>query len=149
MSITIAQITDAVKTTLAADTGLNRAMSYNQLTEGMNDLPALQVYPESVGQDPTGNADRTTFQAGRRQSSIIIHADLYARQRSHLGEDMAALVNRWDAAITILEAQNTKPYFGLDGLQAFAWTSQRVVFQYGDGGLPYVGVRFILTFRVF
>lgn len=149
MSITLAQILDAITTTLSASSTLKRAFSFDELNEGMNDMPALEVYPESGKQDATTNTDRTTFKAGVRQTEYLIYADYYARQRSHIGEDMKALVDGIDAMTTIFEAQDTKPYFGLVGIRAFQWSWARVSFVRGDPGLPYTGARFSLVVRVF
>lgn len=148
-SITLAQILDAVKATLSVAPTLARSMSYDELTEGINDTPLLQVYPESGDQDPTGNTDRTTFKAHVRQTNLTINCDYYAQQRKHIGEDMAALVDGIDAMTDIFEAQDTKPYFGLVGIQAFHWGWQRVIFNYGDPNINYVGARFTLTVRTF
>jgi hypothetical protein len=149
MSITIAQICDAVASTLSAATTSPRTQSYDELTEGMQDTPTLQVYPEDGNQDPSGNTDRTSFKAGVRQTMLTVNADYYAHQRAHIGEDMAALVNGIDAITNILEAQDTKPYFGLAGIQAFSWSWRRVTFVYGDPQQSYVGARFTLNIRVF
>src|SRR3990167_2651467 len=149
MAITLAQILDAITSTLSAATTLSRAQSYDEMADGMNDLPALQVYPETNEQDISGNADRTTFRAGIRQTEITINADYYARKRSHLSEDMAALVDGMDAMANVFEQQDTKPYFGLDGIKAFHWSWRRVTFVYGDPQLSYVGARFTITVRVF
>ncbi len=146
---TIAQICNAIETTLGAATGLTYAHTYSELREGMQDVPLLQVYPDSARQDPSGSADRTSFQAGVRQTDHVIFCDLYAKQRHEIGEDMAALVPLIDAIIAVLEAQNTKNYFGLDRLQAYAWSWQRVIFVYGDPALPYIGARFTLNVRTF
>ncbi len=151
MAITIAQICNAIESTLGAATGISRSQSYDELTEGLppGDLPLLQVYPETGEADVAGATDRSTFRAGVRQTELVIVADLYARQRSHIGEDMAALVDGVDAVIDVLEAQDTKNYFGLAGVQAVRWRFERVTFVYGDPQLPYVGARFYLTVRVF
>jgi hypothetical protein len=149
MSITLAQICNAVETTLATATGLTYTQSYNELEEGMNDTPTLQVYWNGLNQDPGGTADRSTFRAGRRQTEIEIYCDLYATTRNEIGENMAALLPLIDAIQDVMEAQDAKPYFGLNGLQAFRWSAQRVTFQYTDPLRLYVGARFILTFRVF
>jgi hypothetical protein len=148
-SITLAQILDAVEGTLATAPTLARSMSYDELTEGINDTPLLQVYPEAGDQDPTTANDRTTFTAGVRQTNITINCDYYAQQRKHLGEDMAALVDGIDAMTNLFEAQDTKPYFGLIGIKAFHWSWQRVIFDYGDPAIVYVGARFTLLIRVF
>lgn len=150
MSITLAQICDAIETTLKAgttSTTIQKSQSYNELTEGVEDLPLLQVYPESGRQDAGGRTDRYTFRGGERQTEFIIHADYYARERSHIGEDMALLVDGIDAIQNVMEAQDQKPYFGLDGLQAFSWSWSRVQIVYGQ--ITYMGARFVITVRVF
>ena len=147
MSITIAQICDAVAATLA--TAVDYAYSYDELTEGINDQGVLEVYWEAFNADPAGRTDRTSFQGATRQTDITIHADYYARQRSHIAEDMAKLTAGIDAIWDVLEAQDTKPYFGLEGIRAFAWSATRVTFQRADPSTPYAGARFVLTFRTF
>lgn len=148
-NITLGQILNAVKNTLAVAPTLARSMSYNELTEGINDTPLLQVYPESGDQDPTGSTDRTTFKAAVRQTNFTVNCDYYAHTRANLGEDMAKLVDGIDAMTTIFEAQDTKPYFGLDGIRAYHWSWQRVIFDYGDAQIKYVGARFTITIRTF
>lgn len=153
-SVTLASVLDAVAETLSAAVTLApsgstdaRTQSYDELTEGMPDTPALQVYPESGTQDIAGSTDRTAFRGGVRQTEFIIHADYYANQRANIGEDMAALVNGIDAIQDVLEQQDTRPYFGLEGIQAFRWNWRRVTFDYA--GVAYVGARFVITVRVF
>lgn len=149
MSITIGQILDAVELTLSAAPTLARSMSYDELTEGINDTPLLQVYAESGTQDTTNSVDRTTFLAGVRQTELIVHCDYYAQQRKHIGEDMAALVDGIDAMFNIFEAQRSSPFFGLQGIQAFHFSFSRVTFDYGAQNIRYVGARFTLTLRIF
>ena len=48
-----------------------------------------------------------------------------------------------------IEKQDSTTQFGLVGLKGFRWSAQRVVFQYADPMLTYVGARFILNFRVY
>lgn len=149
MSITIARICDAIETTLATATTVMASESYDELAEGIHDFPTLQVYWESSNQSEESSTDRFTFQAGCRQTNMVIHADYYARQRSHINEDNKAVVDGADAIINVLENQNTKPYFGLDGLQSFRWEASRVIFVYGDAQTSYVGIRFMIAVRVF
>lgn len=149
MAITIAQMCDAIENTLGAATGIVRGQSYDELTEGIQDMPLLQVYPEMLHGNAVGETDRSTFRAGVRQTEIVILGDLYARQRSHMGEDMKAMVDSVDAIVTVIEAQDTKPYFALVGIKAFSWRGERVTFIYGDNQQPYVGMRFYFTLRVF
>jgi len=148
MSITLAQICDAIESTLDNSTTLTRSQSYDELTEGIHDTPLLQVYPQSGVQDPDGTTDRTTFSAVVRQTEIVIHADYYAAERgASIGEEMSRLVDGIDAMTEIFEGQDQKPYFGLEGIKAFAWRWERVTFDYG--GVSYVGARFFITLRVF
>lgn len=149
MSITIGQILDAIEATLSTAPTLARSMSYDELTEGINDTPLLQVYIESGEQDPTSNTDRTTFLAGVRQTELIVNCDYYAQQRKHIGQDMKALVDGIDAMFNIFEAQNSTPYFGLPGIQAFHYSFARDTFAYGAQSINYIVARFTLTIRVF
>ena len=147
--ITLAQMLNAVETTLSAALTTGQSQAYDQLTEGVNDLPTLQVYPEDANQDAQYATDRTTFQAGCRQTSQTIFADYYARQRSHIGEDMKALVDGIDAITDIFEAQDHLPLFGLVGIKNFHWSWQRVVFTFGDEQVKYMGARFTIVLRVY
>jgi hypothetical protein len=150
MAITLLQICDAVRDTLKAAPSIQRWQSYDEMTESIPDTPLCQVYPEEGTTDPTSNAaDRTTFKAGVRQSDIVIHVDLYGHRRANLAEDMGTAFACTDELITILEAQDTKPYFGLVGLKAFAWSWKRQTFVYDDPNVKYSGARFVLRFRIF
>jgi hypothetical protein len=145
MAITYAQINDAIEDKLGAALGLARSQTYDELTDGMTDTPTLQVYWQRDNTDPS----MTTFRTGVQQVEMTFHADLFARQRSHIGEDMKVLYEVMQEVREMLEAETTKPYFDLEGIQAFSWTSERVTFEYGDPSQPYVGVRYMLTVRVF
>jgi len=74
-----------------------------------------------------------------------IHADLYARQRSHINEDMAQLVTTVNQLENILDAQPCPP-FGMDEIVSFQWSWSQVVFDYG--GVGYLGARFLITVRL-
>lgn len=149
MTTTIAQACKAIADTLSAATGLTYIQNYDTLKDGMQDWPTLQVYWDDLIQDPTGNADRSTFQAGVRDTVVTILADLYAQQRAHLGEDMAALIPLVDAIRAEFEKQDTKDYFSQHGMQAFQWQARRVTFTYGDPAVSYIGARFTITVRLF
>jgi len=152
----IAEINSAIETTLSAATGIVRSQDYDELTEGIHgaDMPLLQVYPESGNTDSGTATDRTTFGAGRRQTTMTFHADVYVKQRANIGEDMAALVPQIDNIITVLEEQTTPPFFSLgtdydEYIKSFSWNWERSTFIYGDRQLPYIGVRFTLEMVVF
>lgn len=149
MTITIEQINTAIADTLAAATGLdaNAVQDYDELTEGIADTPTLQVYWARTRTDPTSGSAQTTFRGVVRQTTITFHADLYAQQRSHIGEDMAALLPLIDAIQTKLEGQRTTK-FGLEAIEAIeSWQGDQLIFDYG--GALYVGARFIIIVRVF
>jgi len=153
MAVTIGQIVDAVADTLSATTGINRTQSYNELTEGMNTLPTLQVYPESWGVSQDSATDRLTFvkqstgQPGVRYTEMVLFADLYVRQRSQLNEDWGEAVDGADALNTMLEQEGTCDHFGLVGIKSFRWDAARVLFSYAQ--TLYTGFRFTITVRVF
>lgn len=148
--VLINDISEAVTSTVQSATGLARTQAAGSMTEGMNATPTFQFYFERLETDSaSANMERSTFRGGITQTSLIFHGDLYVRQRSHIGEDMAALYPMADAIIAILEAQKLKPYFGLEGIKGFRWTVERATFRYGSDQLLYIGARFIMRFLVF
>lgn len=149
-TITTAQVIDAIESTLSAAAEVDYSQSYDELSEGIQDSKVLQVYWDASNQDAVNTTiDRTTFQAGVRQTDMTIIADYYAHRRGNLAEDMDKLVTGIDSIIAILEAQDTKPYFGLSGIKAFSWSAQRVTFSYGDATQQYMGARFTFIVRIF
>lgn len=152
MSDTIlADVCDAVESTLADATGLTYTQSFDELSEGVNDTPLLQVYPEEFEIDiSSANADRTTFQGGVRQTEILLHCDIYAARRSNLGQNIKKAVELTDACIVVFKQQNTKPYFGLSDIKSFhVGRGIRVIFTYGDREQQFTGWRIPLTLLVF
>ena len=145
--LSITQTNTAIAETLGSAAGISRAQDAADLTEGMPDLPALQVYWQSLSTDAdSADTDRRTFGAGVRVSRLTFHADVYARQRSHLGEDMARVLELAEAVQTVLENQTT-PLFGEEHIQSCHWSAQRVTFDYA--GASYAGIRFIIDLTVF
>lgn len=147
--VNITEINDAIKDTLATATGLTFAQSYNELSEGINDTPMLQVYWQSHLVDPDSNTSQRSFRGVTRQTSLTFHADLFPRQRSHLDEDMGALLPLVDAIQAVLEAQRVEPYFGLAKIKAIeGWSAQQVTFEY-PADVKFLGARYIIRVRVF
>lgn len=145
--LSITRINTAIASTLGSAAGIARAQDAADLTEGMPDLPALQVYWQSLSTDAgNGDTDRRTFGAGVRVSRLTFHADIYARQRSHLGQDMARVLELAEAVQTALENQSS-PIFGEEHIQSCHWSAQRVTFDYA--GASYAGIRFVLDLTVF
>ena len=149
MKITLYNLTEAVRATLAAVTAVSRATANETLTEGIVDYPLVQVYPESGEASRASRTDRTTFGGGLRQHIARLNVDVYVQQRAHIGEDMAAVATVADAIIAKFEQQQNHPLFGAEGIEAFRWTWERVTFVYGDPETRFAGIRFRLEFTVF
>lgn len=149
MTVTLAEVCNGIRTTLGAAAGMQSSASFDELSEGIPamDCPKVEVYPESGSCDPSGRADRTTFNAGVQQTVITIYADLYARQRSQLDEDVSAYVELTDAIIEVLQAQERPPFFGIAGIKVFSWSWRKATFRRADA--RFVGARFTLVCRVF
>jgi len=141
MSVTLTAICDAITAHLEDATGIARAQSYDELTEGMNTLPTIQVYPQS------GSTEQVTFRQVVRKHAALIHVDLYAMQRSDLAGNMGKLVELIDAIQTELEKENEGPLFGVSGVQWGPWRWERVTFDAGQ--VQYVGARFYLDLKLY
>ncbi len=132
---------------------VNRVQNYNELTEGMNTLPTIQVYPENWETDVGGETDRTTYVdavtgvPGVRQTDVLVRVDLYARQRSQLNEDWGEAIDIADAIDNKLNEEAGCPLFNEAGIRSLHWTATRVVFEYAT--VLYTGFRFELTLRIF
>lgn len=142
-TVTIAQITDAIETKLGAATGMVRSESYDELSEGIppGDMPLLQVYFESI------DFDWKTFQGAIQELPILLHADVFCRQRSNIAEDIAKVVDMADAVVNVLQAEKHPPFFGQHGIRDMKWRADRVTFDYA--GALYAGIRFYITCWVF
>ncbi len=147
MSITLAQICDAIEGVLAVAATLARSQSYDELTEGVHDCPQLQVYPVAGIQDAGMETDRSSFGGDVRQTGLTIRADYYAKAVSHVAEGMAALVDGIDAMQNELEKQDSQHLFGLEGIKSMRWAWEMVQFVVGQTN--YIGARFIITVRVY
>ena len=156
--VTLPDIVDAVADKLRTATVLMpgelvarafTVQSYNELTEAIQDLPTIQVYPEVETVDVNGTTDRTTLKVGTQHAQVVITIRTFARQRSHLADDMAAAVVCWDAVDTILEDVSTDclPFFDLTGIRAFNWTATFTPFTYAN--VTYAGVEHVLTLEVY
>jgi len=123
------------------------AQSYDQLTEGMQDTPTLQVYPQIGTTDYGTENDRRTFKGKVKGTEYEFLVMAFARPRSNVGEDMEACVRLWDALETILE-NITCNYFGVASVGNIAWTfAPPVPIEYG--GAVYVGFELTITVRFF
>lgn len=146
MSVQLATLIEAIRDDLASATGVKLSTGYDTLTEGINEWPLVQVLPDSGETAHRSGTERTTFGAVLREERVVIHVDVYARQRSNAADDMAAVVDAADAIKARLELQTTTPPFGVAGVDAWHWSWQYVSFVYGEAPVSYMGIRFRLTF---
>jgi len=129
-----------------------RVQDYDELTEGLADMPTLQVYPQGGTTDVATANDRSAFRGRVRQTDTTFILDLYARRRVHIGEDMEIVVKLVDLVIAVLQNQTTQPMFGLTvgnikPIKSFEWNWARVLLDYSIE--QYVGARFELVVRTF
>jgi len=147
---TLDELVDGIETVLSAALSLTvpeggRSQTYDELTEGMNQTPTLQVYPEeNLGTDFTGATSKATLNGKHSFKEYIIHADYYANQRTDIGQDMGRLVTGINELEDILDTQGCPP-FDLNFIASFRWSWSRVTFDYG--GVDFVGARFRLIVR--
>lgn len=147
---TLDELVDGIKDILSVASALTfaeggRSQTYDELTEGMQQTPTLQVYPEeNLGTDFTGNTSKATLSGKHSFKEYIIIADYYANQRTDIGQDMGRLVTGINQLEDILDTQGCPP-FGLDFITSFRWSWKRVIFDYA--GADFVGARFRLTVR--
>jgi len=149
MAVTLTEICDGIAAELSVAAGMQSSTPFGEMTEGIPamDCPRVEVYPESGNSIPLGGTDRTTFTACTQQVRVTIHADLYARQRSQLGEDVAAYVELTDAIIDVLQSQERPPFFGVAGIKAFNWGWRKAVFRRADA--RFVGARFVINCKIY
>lgn len=146
----IAEVCDAIEDHLEHATGIIRSQSYDELQDAPLDLPCLQVAPASGNTDAIGESSRYTFKSVRRMAEMTVYADVLCRQRSHLDLDVSKAIEMQDAVQQLLEAEKTRPFFGLAAISDFWWSWALTEFVRGGAGgeVRYYGVRFTITCRV-
>jgi hypothetical protein len=138
---TLDEVLDGIEGVLGTATGLKQHQTYDQLTEGIPETPLLQVYPHSL--EPDQLETYTKF----RVEKLVVYADLYARLRSNLRDDMAKVVEMGQAMLVVIRTEDeAHSNFGVTGVHAWNWSMERVLFEYGDPSVKYAGLRF--TFNV-
>lgn len=141
----LATLIDDINTTIGAASSLQVNQSYDDITEGIPEFPLLQVYPEENPGTELTDTDRVTLGMSTERHSVkeyLIHADLYARPRSFIAEDMKQLVETIDEIEQILDTQDYPDIFGNDNVISFSWSWRRMIFQTADQ--KYMGARFFL-----
>lgn len=149
MAITYAAILGAVKTTMATVSGIARVEAYNNLQEGLPDLPLIRIYPQK-GAVLGAETAQNTFGKGVQTTNLSLKMQVFVRQRSQLGEDHKAQLDMLDAISTKLESL-TAPYFGVSGIKGLGWSWDFVTFTQGEGQsvTRYPGLDFTLELKIF
>lgn len=157
-SVTVAQICAAVNETigdaLVASRVLARTEDHDEMTEGVHDLPCLQVWPRSEGLVSIGSGAGETHKltlGGPDQDHAImedieVYVDFWAAVRHELAQDMGVLVAGIDSIRAIIKAQDCPP-FGLAGVRTFQWSWTAGSTDYA--GVTYLRARFTLSMSIF
>lgn len=139
---------DAVETALAAATGLTYTQSYDELSEGMANVPTLQVYWDHDEEASVGGDTEVITFGGNTAQVYVLHLDLYAARRSQLKTDMQTVHDLVDACDAVIYAQAAaSPPFGVSRVQYFQWTWERALFEYASAS--YMGARCTLSVGVY
>lgn len=143
---TITAIAQAIEAEFAGV--IDYTQSVGEITEAIHDVPMLQVYwwatePVSAG----GNTPTMTFGGGQREIHTF-RVDLFAKVRSHIGEDLTSLHNEVQAMLVKLREQDNKPagQFGLERVRNCQWAAQATEMIYAQQ--TFAGARFTITVEV-
>jgi len=156
--ITLMDIANDITDTLRAATvlmpgeAMERAFTvqaFHELTEGIQDLPTIQVYPTESLTDLNTTTDRTTLRVGVQHTQLVFSLRVFARQRSNLNDDMAAVLACWDAIDQALSgvSMGCKPFFDSEAVKSFRWQTVLSIYEYAR--VAYVGCEYVLTVEVF
>lgn len=149
---TKAELCNAITEVLGAAPIIKNAQTYNELTEGINTFPTLQVYPTDSGGGSAGGTTsrRTMGQVSPvRQEQVTVVVDIYCSQRKDLKNDMRKVIEVWDAMEAVLDEQVVAPYFACPGIREFSWRATYGERQYGDSTVTYSIVQFQLSLAVY
>lgn len=155
MALALTTINTGIKDTLEANSTLLTLVPYMQdigdLTEGLTNTPALQVYWQNLGQVSSGSStDRHTFGGGSdpvRIKTFTFYIDVYLDPRAHLDQLFVNMLTIVDAVNDVLEEQDIKPYFGVENIKSFTWSAERGVTTYAQ--IDYPTVRWTIEIVVF
>jgi hypothetical protein len=149
--ISYGQILFNVAQCLKDTAGVKRVENYQELSEGVADLPLIQVYFESAETDSAADdVSYTTFGGVIRQTRMTIIIDSFGRQRSNLSEDSEAQVMLLDALDNqLIDHTANNQFFGLTAIKQAKWSHQMVLHVRGDQQINYAGLRTTLTITIF
>jgi len=141
--VRLKDICDAVKQTLAAADGINRAGANETIPDGTPDLPLVNVFPQTI--EGRGRTDRTTFGGGVRQNDVEVGARVVLPPKGSFGEAIALQTEIMDNLIDVFETQTEQPFFGHQGIKTFRWKMERATIKHGDREYPGIEVTLFIT----
>ncbi len=122
--------------------------NFDDLTEAVTNTPTMQFFWEGMDiVSSAGETDRHTFGGGERIKDFNFRVDLYIDRSSSLHKLFGHMLPLTDAINDVFEAQNQKPYFGIDGIKSYSFSCERALVEYG--GYTYPVVQWELGIRVF
>lgn len=155
-NVTRSELITAIKDTLAVAEDIQVAFGHTELPESITDPATMMVYwTDDEWTSISGTSDRLTFGGGKGDNTPVptretvqnFHVDIFAVQRSFLGENMEDVINLTDQVDEILCGIISPPYFGHAAIKSFRWRAQRWDENY-DNHL-YMGSRFRIEVEVF
>lgn len=150
ISRAVADTLKAVKSSFTATPVI--VQNYDEITEGVNDWPLLQVLPRKGKVDPfASNTERSSFGGKVQATSFSLEIIGYAKPRAYLAEDLKAQMALVDGVDVVLSSQNGLPQFGLQAVKGFNWDWERQTLQIGEGdsAQKYAGVVFTVELFIF
>lgn len=151
-NVTIAQVNDAIASTLApavqAPNVLGKMQSYGGLGDSITETPTIQVcFAHGDGHLSNTEVNRGTFgsasQPPLRQRGWVFWVDVVATERNVMAQDMSKVIALVSLIEDLLDAQQHAPFFGVVGIHTFDWHWDRVTYE--ESGRKYAGFRAVIT----
>lgn len=127
--------------------GFKVVQNFDELTEGMNSTPAVQIYWDDLAIDSLTNTTMQTLEHSRRNRDLTFNIDIFTGDRNNLHLNMAEQVRWADLLWDKLEEKDQCNAFSDAAINVVNIEVQRVLFDYAT--VTYPGVRAVLTVRVF
>jgi len=146
----VVDVQEAIATTLDDALADVRVEALEDLSDGLADLPMIQVQFTGYSMDPMGGTDRSSFQGGVKQVEMNVELWGFIRQRGVFADDVVAMSEWADLIRNVLEAQDTT-HFGTTGsprIRSFAHSTETIAWDAADNR-SILGFRTTLTLRIF
>lgn len=140
----------AVADTLEAALSTLRVQCLTELSDGIQDMPLVQVHWESDNFDPAGNSGQTSFRGGMKQIDLNLELLGFVHPRSIYGEDVEDATQWADRVAWVLMSQDTDHYgtTGSPSLKTQTVSTKLTTWDLGNNGQA-IGFITSLTLRVY